>query len=82
MNIPKDYATGTGDAILANRISYLFDLKRPFVTIETLSLAVLRKNDLRLRWEDVSKMSRFSTSLKKPFVISGPEFHQLDGNRL
>ncbi|KUL83822.1 hypothetical protein ZTR_06625 [Talaromyces verruculosus] len=35
MSIPKYHVTGTGDAILANRISYLFDLKGPSATIDT-----------------------------------------------
>ncbi|KAL6691259.1 polyketide synthase [Trichoderma pleuroticola] len=35
MSIPKYHVTGTGDAILANRISYLFDLHGPSVTIDT-----------------------------------------------
>ncbi|KKP00195.1 beta-ketoacyl synthase domain-containing protein [Trichoderma harzianum] len=35
MSIPKYHVTGTGDAILANRISYLFDLNGPSVTIDT-----------------------------------------------
>ncbi|KAL7940462.1 polyketide synthase [Trichoderma barbatum] len=35
MSIPKYHITGTGDAILANRISHLFDLRGPSVTIDT-----------------------------------------------
>ncbi|KAI0187296.1 polyketide synthase [Xylaria flabelliformis] len=35
MSIPKYHVTGTGDAILANRISYLFNLNGPSVTIDT-----------------------------------------------
>ncbi|KAI1261789.1 Aft9-1, partial [Xylariaceae sp. FL1019] len=35
MSIPKYHVTGTGDAILANRISYLFDLNGPSVTMDT-----------------------------------------------
>lgn len=35
MSIPKYHVTGTGEAILANRISYLFDLNGPSVTIDT-----------------------------------------------
>ena len=34
-NIPRYHTTGTGEAILANRISYLFDLKGPSVTLDT-----------------------------------------------
>ena len=32
----KYYMTGVGDAILANRVSYLFDLKGPSVTLGKL----------------------------------------------
>nr|QED55503.1 TRI17 [Trichoderma albolutescens] len=35
LSIPKYHVTGTGDAIMANRISYLFDLNGPSVTIDT-----------------------------------------------
>ncbi|KAK7756046.1 Type I Iterative PKS [Diatrype stigma] len=35
MSIPKYHVTGTGDAILANRISHLFDLNGPSVTMDT-----------------------------------------------
>ena len=34
-DIPKYYTTGTGEAILANRISYMFDLKGPSITLDT-----------------------------------------------
>jgi acyl transferase domain-containing protein len=34
-NIPKYQTTGTGDAILANRISYLFNLKGASITMDT-----------------------------------------------
>ncbi|RYP11167.1 hypothetical protein DL764_000238 [Monosporascus ibericus] len=35
MSIPKYHVTGTGDAILANRISHSFDLSGPSVTMDT-----------------------------------------------
>ncbi|KAI9149651.1 Highly reducing polyketide synthase SAT13 [Paramyrothecium foliicola] len=35
MSVPKYHVTGTGDAILANRISHLFDLSGPSVTMDT-----------------------------------------------
>ncbi|CRG92715.1 Lovastatin nonaketide synthase [Talaromyces islandicus] len=35
MSIPKYHVTGTGDAILANRISHLFDLNGPSATMDT-----------------------------------------------
>ncbi|KAM7216745.1 hypothetical protein V8F06_007855 [Rhypophila decipiens] len=35
MSVPKYHVTGTGDAILANRISYLFDLRGPSMTLDT-----------------------------------------------
>jgi acyl transferase domain-containing protein len=35
MSIPKYHVTGTGDAILANRISYIFNLNGPSVTVDT-----------------------------------------------
>jgi acyl transferase domain-containing protein/NADPH:quinone reductase-like Zn-dependent oxidoreductase/NAD(P)-dependent dehydrogenase (short-subunit alcohol dehydrogenase family)/acyl carrier protein len=35
MSIPKYHVTGTGDAILANRISHLFNLSGPSVTMDT-----------------------------------------------
>ncbi|KAI0146863.1 ketoacyl-synt-domain-containing protein [Xylariaceae sp. FL1272] len=35
ISIPKYHVTGTRDAILANRISYLFDLSGPSVTMDT-----------------------------------------------
>ncbi|KAH6608313.1 hypothetical protein Trco_004626 [Trichoderma cornu-damae] len=35
MSIPKYHVTGTGDAILANRISHLFDLTGPSVMMDT-----------------------------------------------
>jgi len=34
-NIPKYHTTGTGEAILVNRISYFFDLKGPSMTLDT-----------------------------------------------
>lgn len=34
-DIPKYHITGTGEAILANRISYIFDLKGPSMTLDT-----------------------------------------------
>lgn len=34
-DIPKYHTTGTGEAILANRISYIFDLKGPSITLDT-----------------------------------------------
>lgn len=34
-DIPRYQTTGTGDAILANRISYAFDLKGPSMTLDT-----------------------------------------------
>ncbi|KAL8902296.1 MAG: hypothetical protein Q9207_004780 [Kuettlingeria erythrocarpa] len=34
-DIPKYYTTGCGDAILSNRISYVFDLKGPSMTLDT-----------------------------------------------
>ena len=35
LNIPKYHVTGCGDAILANRLSYVFDLKGPSITLNT-----------------------------------------------
>lgn len=35
IRIPKYHTTGCGDAILSNRISYVFDLKGPSMTIDT-----------------------------------------------
>ncbi|KAF3395631.1 Compactin diketide synthase mokB [Talaromyces pinophilus] len=35
MDIPKYHVTGTGEAILANRLSHLFDLNGPSMTIDT-----------------------------------------------
>lgn len=34
-NIPKYHTTGTGEAIIANRVSYVFDLKGPSMTLDT-----------------------------------------------
>lgn len=34
-DLPKYHMTGTGNAIASNRISYLFDLKGPSVTLDT-----------------------------------------------
>lgn len=34
-DIPKYHITGTGKALLANRVSYVFDLKGPSVTLDT-----------------------------------------------
>jgi acyl transferase domain-containing protein len=34
-DIPRHHITGTGDAIVSNRISYLFNLKGPSMTIDT-----------------------------------------------
>lgn len=34
-SIPKYHATGSGEAILSNRISYTFDLKGPSMTLDT-----------------------------------------------
>jgi acyl transferase domain-containing protein len=34
-DIPKYHITGTGEAIMANRISYLFDLHGPSMTLDT-----------------------------------------------
>ena len=34
-DIPKYHMTGTGNAVASNRISYIFDLKGPSVTIDT-----------------------------------------------
>ena len=34
-NIPKYHVTGSGDAIMSNRISYIFNLKGPSMTIDT-----------------------------------------------
>ena len=34
-DIPRYHTTGTGEAILANRISYVFDLKGPSMTLDT-----------------------------------------------
>jgi acyl transferase domain-containing protein len=34
-NIPFYQATGTGEALLANRLSYFFDLKGPSLTLDT-----------------------------------------------
>lgn len=34
-DIPKYHTTGTGEAILASRISYIFDLKGPSMTLDT-----------------------------------------------
>lgn len=34
-DIPKQHITGGGDAIISNRISYVFDLKGPSMTIDT-----------------------------------------------
>jgi acyl transferase domain-containing protein len=33
--LPRYYATGTGTAMLANRVSYFFDLKGPSLTVDT-----------------------------------------------
>lgn len=35
LDIPKYHATGTGDAIIANRISYTFDFQGPSITMDT-----------------------------------------------
>ncbi|KAL8676104.1 MAG: hypothetical protein Q9186_007343 [Xanthomendoza sp. 1 TL-2023] len=35
LDIPKYHTTGCGDAILSNRISYVFDLKGPSMTLDT-----------------------------------------------
>ena len=35
INIPKYHVTGSGEAILSNRISYIFDLKGPSMTLDT-----------------------------------------------
>ena len=35
INLPRYHMTGVGDAIASNRISYLFDLKGPSITLDT-----------------------------------------------
>ncbi|KAF2260802.1 ketoacyl-synt-domain-containing protein [Lojkania enalia] len=35
LDIPRYQATGTGDAILANRVSHVFDLRGPSITLDT-----------------------------------------------
>ena len=35
LNLPKYHITGCGEAILANRLSYVFDLRGPSVTLNT-----------------------------------------------
>lgn len=34
-DIPRYHTVGTGEAMLANRISYVFDLTGPFITLDT-----------------------------------------------
>ena len=34
-DVPKYYTTGTGEAIMSNRISYFFDLHGPSITLDT-----------------------------------------------
>ena len=34
-NVPKYHVTGTGEAIISNRISYTFNLKGPSMTLDT-----------------------------------------------
>lgn len=56
-DVPKYYITGVGEAILSNRISYLFDLHGPSMTLNTGcsgSLVALHQACQNLRTEESS----------------------------
>ncbi len=70
-----DCATGNGNAILANRISFAFDLRGTSQTIDTGcsgSLVTIHQavQDLRLGNSDMVRLSRLP--LVKPLVLLTP----------
>ena len=73
-NIPRYHVTGSGDAIVSNRISYTFDLKGPSVTMDTGcsgSMVALHQacQSLRTMESDMALVSGVSLILSPDHMI-------------
>ncbi|KAL6796280.1 polyketide synthase [Trichoderma sp. SZMC 28013] len=83
MSIPKYHTTGTGDAILANRISHLFDLHGPSVTIDTGcsgGMAAISQacQALRSRQSDIALAGAANLILSPDHMIGMSNLHMLN----
>ena len=85
MSIPKYHVTGTGDAILANRISHLYDLNGPSVTLDTgcsggMTAVSQACQNLRSRQCDIALAGAANLILSPDHMISMSNLHMLNAN--
>lgn len=84
-NIPKYHVTGTGEAILANRISHSFDLKGPSMTIDTgcsggMTAVAQACQSLRSGESDLAFAGGANLILSPDHMISMSNLHMLNAN--
>ncbi|KAB8291221.1 hypothetical protein EYC80_009908 [Monilinia laxa] len=84
-NIPKYHVTGTGEAILANRISHSFDLKGPSMTIDTgcsggMTAVTQACQSLRSGESDLALAGGANLILSPDHMISMSNLHMLNAN--
>lgn len=85
MSIPKYHVTGTGDAILANRISHLYDLNGPSVTLDTgcsggMTAVSQACQSLRSGQSDVALAGAANLILSPDHMISMSNLHMLNAD--
>ncbi|KAM7200700.1 hypothetical protein V8F20_005202 [Naviculisporaceae sp. PSN 640] len=85
MSIPKYHVTGTGDAILANRISHLFDLRGPSMTIDTgcsggMAAVSHACQALRSGASDVALAGAANLILSPDHMVSMSNLHMLNAD--
>ncbi|KAJ2984094.1 hypothetical protein NQ176_g228 [Zarea fungicola] len=82
-SIPKYHVTGTGEAILANRISHLFDLQGPSISIDTgcsggMAAVVQACHALRSGQSDMALAGAANLMLSPDHMISMSNLHMLN----
>nr|QED55501.1 TRI17 [Trichoderma rodmanii] len=85
VSIPKYHVTGTGDAILANRISHLFDLSGPSVTMDTgcsggMAAIAHACQALRSGESDLALAGAVNLILTPDHMIGMSNLHMLNAN--
>lgn len=85
MSIPKYHVTGTGDAILANRISHLYDLNGPSVTLDTgcsggMTAVSQACQNLRSGLSDMALAGAANLILSPDHMISMSNLHMLNAD--
>jgi acyl transferase domain-containing protein len=85
MSIPKYHVTGTGDAIMANRISHLYNLNGPSITMDTgcsggMTVVSQACQSLRSGESDLALAGGVNLILTPDHMISMSNLHMLNAD--